>query len=92
MESGGRCVMMPGTHLMLRWCVDSWAVAESCQRHTVHVLDKAEGPSGWMMSGAQAVNQGSPSAATEELDHMTVVTERTLVSSVKVNADLYIYS
>lgn len=92
MDSGGQCVMMPGTHLMPRWCVDSWAVAESSQRHTVHVLDQAEGPSGWMMSGAQAANQDSANAATGESDHMTVVTARMLVSSVKVNTDLDVSS
>ena len=85
MDSGGRCVTMPGAWLMLTWSVDSWAVAGSCQHHKTHALDRAEGPSGWMMSCAQAANQSSASAATEGLDLTTVLTVRTLVLSVKVN-------
>lgn len=73
---------------MLRWCADSWAVAGSCQHHKVHALDRAEGPSGWMMSCAEGANQSSASADTEGLDLTIVVTMRMLVSSVKVDTDL----
>lgn len=89
MDSGGRCVTMAGVLSMRRSFVDSLAVAGSCQHHQMHVLDRAEGPSGWTTSHAQAANQSSPSAAIEGLDLTTVVTVRMLVSSVKVNINLY---
>ncbi len=79
--------MIAGAWLMLRWCVDSWAVAGSCQHHKMQLLDRAVDPSGWMMSHAQAANQSSPSAATEGMDLTTVATMRMLVSSVKVNTN-----
>lgn len=88
MDSGGRCVTMDGAWLMLRWFVDSWDVAGSCQHQEVHVLARAQGPSGWMMSCAQATNQGSQSATTGSLDLTTAVTTRMQVLSVKVNIHL----
>ena len=76
--------MIHGACLMLRWCVDSWAVALSCQHSQMQPSGWARGPSGWMRSIAQAVNQGSPTADIKGLDLMTVVTKRMLVLSVKV--------
>ena len=81
--------MIHGAWLMLRWCVDSWAVAVSCQHHHLQPSGRAQDPSGWMMSGAQAANQSSPSAAIKGLDLTTVVTTRMLVLSVKVNAHFH---
>lgn len=67
-----------------RWCADSWAVAGLSWRRRARRSDPVLGPSGWMMWRVQAENQSLQSVATEGSGFTTVVTTRTLVSSVKV--------
>ena len=57
-------------------------MARRCQLHPEHVLDQAVGPSGWMMSAAQAVNQSLHGAHMEGWDPTTVIMGKMLVSSV----------
>ncbi|XP_032366486.1 deleted in malignant brain tumors 1 protein-like, partial [Etheostoma spectabile] len=46
----GRFVTISGSWLMLMFVVTAGLSAGPCQHHNVHALDRAAGPSGWMMS------------------------------------------